>query len=198
MNVPRTPQIRESHLLVAFPAPCNWHDCDSVTVMNVPCSLGAHAITPQRPPAAIFDTPLLSRLIVVSHSSARRVPLTLRSPSPVLAENWPLLTAPCCQHQCKVWFWGMCFCHRSHIAVPLAPVLQTASTSRRSRPSIINPLKYRKLLSGSLVLSIITLELEMFLQNIWRRGIGDVLTNISPSDIFTILLCQAAFGGFEY
>ena len=38
--------------------------------------------------------------------------------------------------------------------------------------------------SGSIILLTITLELRMVLQNISRRVVGDVLTDISPSNIF--------------
>ena len=59
-----------------------------------------------------------------------------------------------------------------------------------------------KLLSGSMILLTITFELRMISQNIWRRVVGNVLINISPSNIFLTLLlpvwfyqiCQSAFG----
>ena len=49
-------------------------------------------------------------------------------------------------------------------------------------PFILNPL-IQKLSSGSMVLLTITFELRMILQNIWRRVVGNVLINISPSNI---------------
>ena len=59
----------------------------------------------------------------------------------------------------------------------------------------------RKLSSGSFIHLTITLELKKILQNIWRRVVGSVLINISPWNIFLILLllenykCQTELGG---
>ena len=48
-----------------------------------------------------------------------------------------------------------------------------------------------KLLSGSMILLTITLKLRMVLQNIGRSVVGNVLINISPSNIFLTLLFPA-------
>ena len=45
-----------------------------------------------------------------------------------------------------------------------------------------------ELSSGSMILLIITLELGMYLQTIWRRVVGNVLINISLSNIFLTML----------
>ena len=42
----------------------------------------------------------------------------------------------------------------------------------------------RKLLSGSMILLIITLELRMILQDIRTTAVADVLLKISPKNIF--------------
>ena len=57
-----------------------------------------------------------------------------------------------------------------------------------------------------MILWTITFELRMILQNISRRVVGNVLINISPSNILPIMLkpvnfhqhCQAGFGRCEY
>ena len=65
---------------------------------------------------------------------------------------------------------------------------------------------HRKLSSGVMILLTITFELGIILQNIWRRVVGNVLINISPSNILPIVLkpdrflqnCQAGFGRCEH
>ena len=57
-----------------------------------------------------------------------------------------------------------------------------------------------------MILWTITFELRMILQNICRRVVGNVLINISPSNILPIMLkpvnfhhnCQAGFGRCEH
>ena len=57
-----------------------------------------------------------------------------------------------------------------------------------------------------MILLTITSELSLILQNIWRRVVGNVLNNISHSNIFPVLLLparfhqnrQAAFGRREH
>ena len=59
-----------------------------------------------------------------------------------------------------------------------------------------------KLSSRAMILLTITFELGIILQKIWRRVVGNVLINISPSNILPIVLkperflqnCQAGFG----
>ena len=59
-----------------------------------------------------------------------------------------------------------------------------------------------KLSSGSMLLLMINFDLRMILQNLWRRVVGNVLMNISPSNILLTMLlptkyhqsCSAAFG----
>ena len=63
-----------------------------------------------------------------------------------------------------------------------------------------------KLSSGSKLLLTITLRLRMVLQDIWRKVVGNILINSSPSNIFQTLLLpskyhwnrEAAFGRCEY
>ena len=63
-----------------------------------------------------------------------------------------------------------------------------------------------KLSSGSMILLIITSELSILLENIWRRVVGNVLMYISPSNIFPNMLlaegfqqkCQTVFGHSEH
>ena len=64
----------------------------------------------------------------------------------------------------------------------------------------------QKLSSGSTILLAITLESKMIVKNIWRRVVGNVLMNISPSTFFLTVLqparfhqnCQAALGSCEH
>ena len=44
-----------------------------------------------------------------------------------------------------------------------------------------------------MILKAITLKLRIILQNIWRRVVGNVLMNISPSNTFLTLLLPAIF-----
>ena len=63
--------------------------------------------------------------------------------------------------------------------------------------SFLNPLMLKDVLqilsSGSIILLTITLELRMVSQTIWRRVFGDVLTDISPSNIFLTMPFPAGF-----
>ena len=51
----------------------------------------------------------------------------------------------------------------------------------------------QKLSSGSVILLMITMELRMNFQNIWRRVVGNVLNNMCPSNIFPTLLLPSRF-----
>ena len=48
--------------------------------------------------------------------------------------------------------------------------------------------EFGKLSSGSIRLLTITWELSLILQNVWRRVVGKVLINISPANIFPLLI----------
>ena len=56
-----------------------------------------------------------------------------------------------------------------------------------------SPTSLQKLSSAILILLAIILELKIILQNIWRRVVGKVLINISPSNILLIMLLLARF-----
>ena len=64
----------------------------------------------------------------------------------------------------------------------------------------------KKLLSGPKQILLISMELKIDLQNSWRRDVGCLLVNISPSNIISNLFslerfsqkCQACFGRCEY
>ena len=78
------------------------------------------------------------------------------------------------------------------------------------RKTVINPIILKeflqKLSSGSVILLTITFKMRMILQTIWRRVVGNVLIDFSPSIILLTLLlpakyhqtCAAAFGRCEH
>ena len=61
--------------------------------------------------------------------------------------------------------------------------------------TLLNPLMLKDfhqiLSSGPIILLTITLELGMVFQNVWSRVVGDVLTDISTSNIFLTMLFPA-------